>query len=65
MHKLNLYVHSVLKDKSDYMKGFAHLEELLDSIGILSTGHLLLYCFPYSPEKYNYQCYKFGSQTTP
>ena len=30
-----------LKDKSDYMNGFLrHLKDVLDSIGILSTGHL-------------------------
>ena len=41
MHKLNLYVHSVLEREIRlYEWLLQHLEELLDSIGILSTGHL-------------------------
>ena len=56
-----------LKDKLDYMKWLLqHLEELLESIGILSTGHLPPLLFsPYSPQECNRQCYKFGAQTTP
>ena len=47
MHKLNLYVHSVLeKQIRSYEWLLQHLEELLDSIGILSTGHLPSLLFP-------------------
>ena len=40
MHKFDLYVHSVL----EWL--LQHLEELFDSIGILSTGHLPPILFP-------------------
>ena len=47
IHKLNLYVHGVLERQIRlYEWLLQHLEELLDSIGILSTGHLPHYCFP-------------------
>ena len=47
MHKLNLYVHSVLERQIRlYEWLLQHLEELLDSIGILSTGHLPPLLFP-------------------
>ena len=41
IHKLNLYVHSMLERQIrlyDWL--LCHLQDLLDSIGILSTGHL-------------------------
>ena len=47
MHKLNLYLHSVLERQIRlYEWLLQHLEELLDSIGILSTGHLPPLLFP-------------------
>ena len=47
MHKLNLYVHSVLERQIRlYEWLLQHLEELLDSIGILSTDHLTPLLFP-------------------
>ena len=47
MHKLNLYVHSVLERQIRlYEWLLQHLGELLDSIGILSTGHLPPPLFP-------------------
>ena len=47
MHKLNLYVHNVLERKIRlYEWLLQHLEELLDSIGILSIGHLPPLLFP-------------------
>ena len=47
MHKLNLYVHSVLERQIRlYEWLLQHSEELLDSIGILSTGHLPPLLFP-------------------
>ena len=47
MHKLNLYVHSTLERQIRlYEWLLQHLEELLDSIGILSTGHLPSLLFP-------------------
>ena len=47
MHKLNLYVHSALARQIRlYEWLLQHLEELLDSIGILSTGHLPPLLFP-------------------
>ena len=40
IHKLNLYVHSML-ERQIRLYGWLlrHLQDLLDSIGILSTGH--------------------------
>ena len=47
MHKLNLYVHSTLERQIRlYEWLLQHLEELLDSICILSTGHLPPLLFP-------------------
>ena len=47
MQKLNLYVHSVHERQIRlYEWLLQHLEELLDSIGILSTGHLPPLLFP-------------------
>ena len=47
MHKLSLYVHSVLERQIRlYEWLLQHLQELLDSIGILSTGHLPPLLFP-------------------
>ena len=47
MHKLNLYVHSVLERQIRlYEWLLQHLEELLDSIGIVGTGHLPPLLFP-------------------
>ena len=47
MHKLNLYVHSVLECQIRlYEWLLQHLKDLLDSIGILSTGHLPPLLFP-------------------
>ena len=41
IHKLNLYVHSMLERQIRLYKWLlCHLQNLLDSIGILSTGHL-------------------------
>ena len=41
IHKLNLYVHSMLERQIRlYEWLLCHLQDLLDSIGILSTGHL-------------------------
>ena len=41
IHKLNLYVHSMLgRQIRLYEWLLHHLQDLLDSIGILSTGHL-------------------------
>ena len=46
IHKLNLFVHSMLERQIRlYEWLLCHLQELLDSIGILSTGHLPHYCF--------------------
>ena len=47
IHKLNLYVHSVFERQIrlyDWL--LQHLEEMLDSIGICSTGHLSPLLFP-------------------
>ena len=50
MHKLNLYIHSVLECQIRlYEWLLQHLMDLLDSIGILSTGHLP----PFSPTVLN------------
>ena len=47
IHKLNLYVHSVLERQIRlYEWLLQHLKDLLDSIGILSTGHLPPLLFP-------------------
>ena len=47
IHKLNLYVHGVLEKQIRlYEWLLCHLQDLLDSIGILSTGHLLPLLFP-------------------
>ena len=47
MHKLNLYVHSVLERQIRlYEWLLRHLKDVLDSIGILSTGHLPPLLFP-------------------
>ena len=47
IHKLNLYVHSMLKRQIRlYEWLLCHLQDLIDSIGILSTGHLPPELFP-------------------
>ena len=47
IHKLNLYVHSMLERQIRlYEWLLCHLQDLLDSIGILSTGHLPPELFP-------------------
>ena len=47
MHKLKLYVHSMLECQIRlYELLLQHLKDLLDSIGILSTGHLQPLLFP-------------------
>ena len=47
MHKTNLYIHSVLERQIRlYELMLHHLKDLLDSIGILSTGQLPLMLFP-------------------
>ena len=47
IHKLNLYVHGVLERQIRLYEWLLHhLQDLLDSIGILSTGHLPLLLFP-------------------
>ena len=47
MHKTNLYVHSVLERQIRlYELMLHHLKDLLDCIGILSTGKLPLMLFP-------------------
>ena len=47
IHKLNLYVHSMLERQIIlYEWLLRHLQDLLDSIGILSTGHLPPELFP-------------------
>ena len=47
MHKLNLHVHSMLECQIRlYEWLLQHLKDLLDSIGILSTGHLPPLLFP-------------------
>ena len=47
IHKLNLYVHGVLERQIRlYEWLLCHLQDLLDSIGILSTGHLPPLFFP-------------------
>ena len=47
IHKLNLYVHSMLQRQIRlYEWLLRHLQDLLDSIGILSTGHLPPELFP-------------------
>ena len=47
MHKLNLYIHSMLECQIRlYEWLMQHLKDLLDSIGILSTGHLPPLLFP-------------------
>ena len=47
IHKLNLYVHSMLERQVRlYEWMLHHLQGLLDSIGILSTGHLPPLLFP-------------------
>ena len=47
IHKLNLYVHRVLERQIRLYEWLLHhLNELLDSIGILSTGHIPPLLFP-------------------
>ena len=47
IHKLNLYVHSVLERQIRLYEWLLHhLQDLLDSIGILSTGHMPPLLFP-------------------
>ena len=47
IHKLNLYVHSLLERQITLYEWLLHhLQDLLDSIGILSTGHLPPELFP-------------------
>ena len=47
IHKLNLYVHSMLEGQIRLYEWLLHhLQDLLDSIGILSTGHLPPLLFP-------------------
>ena len=47
IHKLNLYVHSMLERQIRLYEWLLHhLQDLLDSIGILSTGHLPPELFP-------------------
>ena len=47
IHKLNLYAHGVLEKQIRlYEWLLCHLQDLLDSIGILSTGHLPPLLFP-------------------
>ena len=47
MHKLNLYVHSVLERQIRlYEWLLRYLKDLLNAIGILSTGHLPPFLFP-------------------
>ena len=47
IHKLNLYVHSMLERQIRlYEWLLCHLQDLLDIIGILSTGHLPPLLFP-------------------
>ena len=47
IHKLNLYVHSMLEREIRLYEWLLHhLQDLLDSIGILSTGHLPPELFP-------------------
>ena len=47
IHKLNLYVHSMLERQIRlYEWLLCHLQDLLDSIGILSTGYLPPLLFP-------------------
>ena len=47
IHKLNLYVHSVLERQIRLYEWLLHhLQDLLGSIGILSTGHLPPLLFP-------------------
>ena len=47
IHKLNLYVHSVLERQIRlYELLLRYLKDLLDAIGILSTGHLPPFVFP-------------------
>ena len=47
IHKLNLYVHSMLERQIRlYEWLLCYLQDLLDSIGILSTGHLPPELFP-------------------
>ena len=47
IHKLNLYVHSMLERQIRLYEWLLHhLQDLLDSIGILSTGHLPPGLFP-------------------
>ena len=46
IHKLNLYVHSMLESQIRYEWLLHHLQDLLDNIGILSTGHLPPLLFP-------------------
>ena len=58
IHKLNLYVHSMLERQIRlYEWLLCHLQDLLDSIGILSTRHL-------PPECYC-KCHQNGSQDSP
>ena len=47
MHKMNLYIHSVLERQIRlYELMLHHLKDLLDCIGILSTGKIPLMLFP-------------------
>ena len=47
IHKLNLYVHSMIERQIRLYEWLLHhLQDLLDSIGILSTGHLPPELFP-------------------
>ena len=47
MHKLNLYVHSVLERQIRlYEWLLRYLKDLLNAMGILSTGHLPPFLFP-------------------
>ena len=47
IHKMNLYVHSVLERQIRLYEWLqVYLKDLLDAIGILSTGHLPPFLFP-------------------
>ena len=67
IHKLNLYVHSVLERQIRlYEWLLCHLQDLLHSTDILSTGHLpLLLCPQNCPAEYHCKCHRNGSQNAP
>ena len=65
IHKMNLYVHSVLERQIRlYEWLLGNLKDLLNAIGILSTGHLPPYLFPPTVLEILPQCSGYGHENT-